>query len=519
MKHDLHSPLLARDASDAASPPPVLLPYQQAWVADDSQFKLAEKSRRIGLTWAEAADDVLQAATKGGTNVFYIGPTQDMALEFVEACAMWARAYDMAASSIEEGIFVDTAAGENGADKAIKTYKIDFPGSGRRVVALSSRPTNLRGKQGIIVIDEAAFHNDLAALLKAAMAMLLWGDKVRVISTHDGTDNQFNELIQEVRAHKRKGSVHRITFREAVAQGLYRRVCMRRGMEWTALGEEKWVADAYAFYGDDAAEELDVVPSQGGGAFLTMALIESRMTPSTPVVRGRWNAEFNLTAEPIRRAEIEEWCRDNLYPILLNLNPLLHHSFGEDFGRITDLTGIIVGEEGKDLVTRVKFVVELSNCPFSQQEQILFYIVDRLPRFRGGAMDAGGNGASLAEKAADKYGATKIEQVKLSESFYLENFPPLKGAMEDGTFDELPRDKQIRDDLRAVRVINGVPKLPKAKTQQADGAKLTRHGDIAIAALMLHYAMKRDVPDMAGVRTTDHWRESGSLDDFLAEFN
>jgi phage FluMu gp28-like protein len=515
--HDVHSDLLKSDAANATAPPVVLLQYQQAWVADTSQLKIAEKSRRIGLTWAEASDDTLEAAAQGGSNTFYIGPTQDMSVEFIEACAMWARAYDIAASEIEEGIFIDSGAGQDGADKAIKTYKIDFPHTGRRIVALSSRPTNLRGKQGNIVIDEAAFHNDLSALLKAAMAMLLWGNKVRIISTHDGVDNQFNELIQEVRAKKRKGSLHRITFRDAVAQGLYRRVCLRRGIEWTEEGESQWVKDAYDFYAEDAAEELDVIPSQGGGAFLTLALIESAMSPDTPIVRKRFNQSFNLQAEHERRAIVDAWLHETLDPILLTLDPLCWHAFGEDFGRVSDLTAIVVGEESKTLVTRVRFIVELSNCPFSQQEQILFYIVERLPRLRAGAMDATGNGASLAEKAADKFGGTKIEQVKLSESFYLENFPPLKGAIEDATFTALPRDREVRDDLRAIRLINGVPKLPNFKTQRGDGQKATRHGDVAIACMMLHYAMKRDVVDIRGVQAGVRWRESGSLDGFFSE--
>jgi len=48
------SPILTPDFN--SSSPAVLLPYQQAWIADKSQLKVAEKSRRIGLTWAEAAD-------------------------------------------------------------------------------------------------------------------------------------------------------------------------------------------------------------------------------------------------------------------------------------------------------------------------------------------------------------------------------------------------------------------------------------------------------------------------------
>jgi phage FluMu gp28-like protein len=508
---------LASDAADASAPPPVLLPYQQAWVADEAQLKIAEKSRRIGLTWAEAADDVLQAARARGTNVFYIGPTHDMALEFIEACAMWARAFNMAASQIEEGIFVDHIGGKDAADKEIKTYKIDFPGSGRRIVALSSRPTNLRGKQGIIVIDEAAFHNDLKSLMKAAMAMLLWGDKVRIISTHDGVDNQFNELILEVRAGRRKGEIHKITFRDAVSQGLYRRVCMRRSLQWTQAGEDQWVNDAYKFYGEDASEELDVVPTQSGGAYFTLALIESRQSPDTPLIRQAFSAEFNAMAEELRHGEVDAWCEETLAPVLAALDPGKVHAFGQDFGRVTDLTVVMVGEEGDDLVTRVKLVLELSRCPFRQQEQILFYLVDRLPRLRRGCMDATGNGAALAEYAADKYGTGKIEQVKLNDSIYVDCFPRYRAALEDATFTDLPRDKQTRDDLRAIRTVDGVPKLPKAKTQRGDGERLTRHGDSAIAGLMLHRAIKSEVVDIAGVMTSGQPRESCRISDYMGE--
>ena len=476
-------PNTARQSSDA---PPVLLGYQQKWVADDAQLKVAEKSRRVGLTWAEASDNVLIAAGEHGSNAFYISATQDMALEYIEACAMWARVFNQAAGEIEEGILADE-------DRDIKTYKIDFPKTGRRVVALSSRPTNLRGKQGVIVIDEAAFHNDLKEMLKAAMAMLLWGDKVRIISTHDGVDNAFNELIQEIRAGKRKGSVHRITFREAVEQGLYRRVCLRRGIEWTQEGEDAWVDDAYNFYAEAADEELDVIPSQSGGAYLSMGLIEACMSAETPLVRGRWPAEFGHLQDHEREAEINAWCEEHLKPVLEGLDEDRAHGFGEDFGRLGDLTVIDVIEEGRDLVDRVKLSVELSNCPFRQQEQILAYICDRLPRFRSGALDAGGNGQYLAERMVQRYGAARIEAVHLNNGFYLENMTRFKAALQDGTLTDIPRDVEIRDDLRALRLIDGVPKLPKAKTQKGDGPKLQRHGDAAIGLFLAHYAMQREV--------------------------
>ena len=70
----------------------------------------------------------------------------------------------------------------------ILAYRIRFA-SGHKIVALSSRPSNLRGKDGCAVIDEAAFHEDLPGLLKAALAFTMWGGLVRIISTHNGAHN------------------------------------------------------------------------------------------------------------------------------------------------------------------------------------------------------------------------------------------------------------------------------------------------------------------------------------------
>lgn len=489
---------LAADLSAAGkhNPPAALLIYQQEWIADDSPLKIAEKSRRIGLTWAEAADNVLIASSEGGSNVFYISATQDMAIEYIEACAMWARHFDMAAGEIEEGIFLDDDG--KGDVKAIKTYKIDFPKSGKRIVALSSRPANLRGKQGVVVIDEAAFAPDLEGLIKAAMAMLMWGDKVRIISTHNGDDSPFNELIQEVRAGKRGGTVHRITFERAVEDGLFRRVCLRKGVEWTQEAEDKWVAGVRKFYGDDSAEELDVIPAQGGGAFLPLALLELRMVDGVPIVRAKWKPEFSLLPEPTRNAEVAEWCREHLQPVLDALDKSRPHGFGQDFARVGDLTVMTVLEESVGLVCKPKLIVELAGCPYKQQEQILDFICDRLPRFRKGAADANGNGGQIAEHAADRYGHQRFEQIHLTEKFYLEQMPKFKSHLEDGNLDGLPRDEQCRDDLRAIKKIGGIPKIPKAKTQTGDGKKLQRHGDFAISLFLADWAMHQECEPAAG---------------------
>ncbi|MFC7459788.1 hypothetical protein [Hydrogenophaga defluvii] len=470
----------------AAAPPAVLMGYQQRWVADTSPLKVEEKSRRTGLTWAEASDNVLTSASErsaGGQNVYYIAYNQDMTIEYIQACAMWARVFNRAAGEIEGG-FWD---GESEEDKAIKTYTIRFP-SGFRIVALSSRPSNLRGRQGIIVIDEAAFHDQLGELLKAAMAMLIWGGKVRVISTHNGTENPFNELVTEIRAGRRKGTVHRVTFQEAVADGLYRRVCMRLGKAWTAEDEAEWMAGVYSFYGDGAAEELDCIPANSGGAWLSRALIESRMSANTPVLRWECKPGFEVLADHIRAAEARDWLEAQMLPLLEKLPTDVLSFDGEDFGRSGDLSVHVPLLQHQNLVRRCPFMVELRNVPFRQQEQIAFYLLDRLPRFMGGAFDARGNGQYLAEVAMQRYGVSRIQQVMLTEAWYRENMPPVKAALEDGTLDDLAKDADVLADLRAVQMVRGVPRIPDVRSTGEDKGK--RHGDAAVAVALAYYASR-----------------------------
>ncbi|QWN22700.1 hypothetical protein DGM98_07920 [Xanthomonas citri] len=462
----------------------VLLPYQRDWIADRSDLKVAEKSRRIGLTWAEASDDALIASSArqaGGMNVYYIGYNMDMAIEYIEACAMWARVFNQAAEAIEEGqeVFKDSD-----DEKAIKTYTIRFA-SGFRIVALSSRPANLRGKQGVVVIDEAAFHGALDELLKAALALLIWGGKVRVISTHDGDQNTFNELVNEIRSGARKGSVHRTSFREAVDQGLFGRVCMRKGVPWNADAQAKWVADVYAFYGAAAEEELDVVPSQGTGAWLSSSLIEARMYGG-PVLRYNAPKGFEQLPDDERWRAIQEWLDFEARPLLQQLDPDLQSVFGQDFGRTGDLTVMVPAQIQQNLRRKIPFIIELRNMPHKQQDQIAKFVIKGLPRFVKAAVDARGNGHAVSEFLAQEFGFSRVALVMATEGWYRENMPPLKKAFEDDTI-AVPRDKDVLTDLRAIKVIKGVARVPDRSVGK-DGGQ--RHGDAGIAIALMYYASR-----------------------------
>ena len=461
-------------------PDSILLPYQQRWVNDTAQVRLWEKSRQIGASWCAAVEAVLDSARANGDDSWYIGYNQDMAQEFISDAAMWAKSLSLAASEVQESIIVDER-------QDILIYEIKFA-SGNKVKALSSRPTSLRGKGGYVIIDEAAYHDDLRGLIKAAMAFLIWGGRVSLLSTHNGVDSEFNRLITETKKGRQDISLHETTFQQAVEQGLYRRICQREKEEWSAVGESEWMEYIYNFYSEGADEELDCIPAKSGGAYLPVGLIEECMYPA-PVLRYEVETEFTWKPEAYRIAECDAWCREKLLPLIVKLPQQHLHAFGEDFGRTADLTVLAPVTIEQNLVRRVPFLVELRRMPFQQQQQIVFYLLSRIERFTKGCFDATGNGQQLAEAAAQNFGRSRIEQMHLTDRIYGEMLPPFKGSLEDRTF-WIPSDSDVRDDLRAFQIIEGTPRLPKAKTSKHHAPQ--RHGDAAIALILGHYASTLD---------------------------
>ncbi|WP_315742780.1 MULTISPECIES: terminase large subunit domain-containing protein [unclassified Bradyrhizobium] len=495
----------AQFARDAGGIDGVLLGYQKRLLASTSHHAvtICEKSRRIGATWGVASDAALTAsATKsaGGMDVFYIGYNKEMAREFIDVCAMWAKSFSDAASEVQEFVFDD-----GDPDSAIQAFRIRFA-SGFEIIALPSRPRSLRGMQGMVILDEAAFHDDLDAMMKAALALLMWGGRVLVISTHLGADNAFNRLVEDARAGRKPYHVERYTFDDALKDGLYQRICLVTGKEWTPEGEAEWRAGIVASYGDDADEELFCVPSQGRGIYLPRALIEARMIVDGPVLRLSRTPEFTFLPKDYREADILAWCKEQVEPLLKQLDADRQHGFGQDFARVGDLSVLMPIEIGKTLKRTVPFWIEMSGIPFEQQRQVLFYMCDRLPRFIGGKMDSTGNGAYLAEVAAQRYGPMRVEQVSMSAEWYLENFAPLKAAFEDGTI-LLPNDADGADDLALIQKIKGIPRIPDIRTKGADGKK--RHGDVAIA-LVLAYAQTRSQLVEFGYRSPNTQEADGA---------
>jgi len=477
---------LPAQLSDAKSIPAVLLPYQASLLAliASEKFVVCEKSRRIGMTWAVAADAVLTAGTArtdGGMDAMYIGFNMDMAREFIDTAAMWAKAFIPAASAVEEFLFVDQT--EDGDTTQIQAYRLRFA-SGFEIMALTSKPRSLRGRQGFVIFGEAAFHDELDEMLKAAQALTMWGGKVLVISTHDGADNPFNLLIQQIREGALKAKISRVSLDDALEDGLYERIALVTGLPQTEEGKLEWVTDLVGRYGDAAQEELYCIPRSGSGAYISIPAVEACMSNAHHVARLSCPDGFELRPLDERRAFVDKFLKEEVEPHLKKLDPELLSGLGEDFGRSMDLTVLAIGQERRDLSILVPLIIELRNMPIEQQFQVIAFVIENLKRFLGAKFDATGNGLGLAERTQEQYGFDRIEAVKLSQGYYLEHAPPLKKHFEDQSI-ELPADAEIKNDMRAVKLVRGIPSIP-------DTRQKGRHGDSFVALMLLIAALKTD---------------------------
>lgn len=492
----------------------VLMKHQREWLEDESDLKIAEKGRRTGITFAEALADTLIAAASrkaGGDNVFYIGDTKDKGREFIGYVAHFAKIIGGELGQIEEFLFEDER--EDGSSKFISAYRITFA-SGFRVEALSSRPANIRGLQGVVVIDEAAFHQDVRAVIDAVNALLIWGGKVRVISTHNGMLNPFNELIREARAGKNSFKVHFIPFSEAVENGLFKRVCLMRGKAWSQEAQDEWEAIIRGAYGTRTAQmrqELDAIPADAIGAALSRVVIEQNTVQGVPIVRYSLPDEFKGATTAVREGLIREWLERHVKPHLDALDKRRRHDYGWDFARTGDGSDLIIQELGQSLSRSWKLVIELRNVPFESQRDIGYYVVQRLPRFGHGANDATGNGAYLAEVMVQRFGA-RISEVKLSQEWYRINSPPYVEAFGDGTIGIAADDDIVRDH-QALQFVNGIIKVPD-DMRYAGSDGFMRHGDTAISGILAWYASRQGAVEYgyeAVIRRDDdeHWSDPG----------
>src|SRR6266404_499850 len=187
-------------------------PYQIQWIQAETPFHnqrkrvmaLAEKSVRIGWTYADAFKNVRKRLWFRDRDYLFATKDYQSALEYVQQCYKFAEIFNLTHSITchgEESIQIHPL-DEHGRlfpfTQDVKVGVIKFD-NGSRIIAFSANPQAMAVYGGDVGLDEFAKHPNAGLLWETAQGRITWGYDLAVWSSHDGEDTLFNEFAQEAR--------------------------------------------------------------------------------------------------------------------------------------------------------------------------------------------------------------------------------------------------------------------------------------------------------------------------------
>jgi len=403
-------------------PDRVFLPYQSGWIDDRSLLKLMEKGRQIGISWATADGAVERTAAAEARHDQWVSSRDAIqALLFLEDCARFAKMLDIAARNLGS-VIIDE-------EKKISAYVLRFA-NGRKIHSMSSNPDAQAGKHGGRVLDEFALHPDPRKLYTIAQPGITWGGQLEVISTHRGSANYFNELVEDIRhrGNPMGWSLHTVTLQDALDQGfLYK---LQQALPSGDKRQDMDEAEYFAFVRSQCAseeqflQEYMCVPADDEGAFLTYDMIAGCEYRATE----KWEMKADGTGPDGEK--------------------LRSFYLGVDVGRVHDLTVIWALEPVANMLLTRRIEV-MQGMTFAAQEEALYRLL-ALPAMKRCCIDDTGLGMQFAERAKQKFGEYRVEAVRFTGPVKEELAFPVRAAFEDKSV-RIPRDDKIRADLRSIR--------------------------------------------------------------------
>jgi len=390
--------------------------YQTKWINDASRIKLMQKARQIGLSLSTAYRAVDQAASANAHQDIWVSSRDDLQAKlFIEDCKHFADILGEAYKHL--GIVI-----KNDGDES--SYHLTFA-NGNTIHSLSSNADAQAGKRGSRILDEFALHPDPRKLYGIAYPGITWGGNLEIISTHRGSDNFFNKLVQEaIGKNPKKISLHTVTLQDALEQGFLFK--LQSKLSEGAPESEILDMDEAAYFefirsqcSDEETfqQEYMCKPSDDSAAFLTYEMIAK--------------CQYRTG---------EDWEK-----LLSSESDLF---LGVDVGRQSDRTTMWLLERmGGVLYTRAIRV--LHKMKFSEQENVLDEYMAN-PRVRRAAIDNTGLGMQFAERAQERYGEHRVDPVTFTAGNKEKLAFPVKSDFEDVVI-RIPQDRDVEADLRKVK--------------------------------------------------------------------
>jgi len=416
-----------------------VLPYQDRWILDDSQLKIAVWSRQSGKSFAAALRAVIKCLEKR-TQYIILSKGERQSRLFMEKVKDFCTAFKKLKALPD---FTELPESDE------KTMEVCFPHNRSRIIGLPANPDTARGYTGHIVLDEFAFHGDAYKIYAACFPIITRGYSIEVISTPNGTAGKFYEIAkqaglvgqQAVDGRRDTGeslvasvsslsdtyrmpsaglwSGHRVDIYDAVYQGLPANIdLLRAGCD----DEETWMQEYCCQFLSDAQNYIPVE--------LVSTCVHEEATTEWA---GYGTRDTGLGARPLHVSHAPSPDSRELY-------------LGIDIGRKRDFTIAWLFERvGGVLWSRV--LLTLKGVTFDEQEKTIFGLLDLGVRRAG--IDASGLGMMLAEHAVQKYGAM-VEPMTFTAQLKERLAPMVKQAFEERTV-RIPDNREVRADINSVK--------------------------------------------------------------------
>ena len=449
------APPVCKPAS-VENPIPVL-PYQERWIEDNSQLKIAVWSRQSGKSYAAALRATLQCINKH-TQYIILSKGERQSRLFMEKVKFFCQAF-------KDLKIVRRYVELPETDE--KVMEVHFPHNGSRIIGLPANPDTARGYSGNIVLDEFAFHGDARKIYAACFPIITRGYSIEVISTPNGTAGKFYEIakaaglvgIRDWGLGIREGrsltpnpqpltpafwSGHRVDIYDAVAQGLPANIdLLRSGCD----DEETWLQEYCCQFLSDAQNYIPVE--------LISTCVHEEATTELPI------ADCRLSID--RRISDSQLAAGNGKSAAFNRQSAIENRqlyLGIDIGRKRDLTIAWLFEKVGDVLWSRRLVT-LKGVSFDEQERAICALIEGGTATPGCAghrqeclchrvcIDQSGIGMMLAEHLVQRYGAI-VEPVTFTAQLKERLAPMVKQAFEGRTV-RIPDNREVRADINSVK--------------------------------------------------------------------
>jgi phage FluMu gp28-like protein len=503
------------------------MPHQIQWIKAEElihaqgkqAIALAEKSVRIGWTYADAFKNVRKRLWFKDRDYLFATKDYPSALEYIRQCYKFAEIFKLTNSIVlhgEESIGVnqlDSQGRPSGVIEQVKIGIIKFD-NGSRIIAFSSNPQAMAVHGGDVGLDEFAKHPNAKLLWETAQGRVALGHDLAVWSAHDGEDTQFNEFAQEARIGAGPWNIYfKVTMPDALRLGLVDVINRSRG---TCLTKDQFLADCRARSRQEEIFQQAYMCNPLGAAtnhIVDWSAIErcradyaiERLHLEADQVHAHFG-DFSRSREKERHAQIHEFLRRS-FPSLLG-RPLPSDGRGikgegsQGSSRSTqhvlrlgfdvaasgqgDLAVFYLDEpKGSELWLRALLTARTEDWDFLKT--VLFFFLEEFPSLQA-AGDESGLGRQICWEAANNF-SSRFSKVNFGSQKHDLGFALMNQL--SGSEKRFPKDQQdIAADYFALRKMFAGTKW--VFTEGRNSSNPVSHCDIAWAgALASHAHTKR----------------------------